>query len=113
MPTPPPPFQALALCVPVVTLPSKVAVLQMTLAQIRAYGPSYERVMVARTADDYIDKVVGSVLEDYTAGFSLSYSFHPNPSVSTLTGSISLACHLNIPFRALFASQTCSYFDRS
>ena len=49
--------ESLALCVPVVTLPRKVAVLQMTLAQIRAYGPRYEQVMVAASAADYVAKV--------------------------------------------------------
>jgi len=41
-----------------------VVVLQMALAQIRAYGPAYEAAMVAASVDDYVSKVVvrGGVL---------------------------------------------------
>ena len=77
--------EALALCVPVVTLPSKVAVLQMTLAQIRAYGPRYESAMVARSAPDYIDKVSGSptpalAIVIYTLHLAFEYIFSQFPS---------------------------------
>lgn len=50
--------EALALCVPVVTLPSRITVLQMTLAQIRTYGHDITEKLIAKNVPDYIAKVV-------------------------------------------------------
>ena len=68
---------------PVVTLPRKVAVLQMTLAQIRAYGPRYEKVMVAASAADYVAKARAIVRNGGETGGETSDS-DPDPGFEGL-----------------------------
>ena len=54
--------ESFSVCVPVVTLPSKISVLQMTLAQIRTYGTEITQLLVATDVDDYIQKVIAITL---------------------------------------------------
>ncbi len=49
-------FEAFSVALPVVILPEKVTVEQLTLGQIRTMG--LERELVAQSAQDYVDKVV-------------------------------------------------------
>ena len=54
--------ESFSVCVPAVTLPSKISVLQMTLAQIRTYGTEITQLLVATDVDDYIQKVIAITL---------------------------------------------------
>lgn len=51
--------EAIAVCVPVVTLPSHTSVLQLALGQIRQLGDDVATMLIATSIDDYISRAIG------------------------------------------------------